>query len=231
MFSIARSRLALPVQFLFLVLNGVGVGVSVIYNVNTPDLYENNAHHPVGWVATWVVTAQFIMSLLFVYAGRSEKTMPKASERAAFLPISIANMAQHSMTPYSDYRWSGDSGQGTERSSSHDSGLVSPSDPESRLPFHKREAQAEDEDDEDQEGPTLPLPHKPSFFRNSGVDKFLSKRVPGLISSKLLKILEIVHVVIDRTILVLGFIAICTGGITYAGIFVSIILPSLTFSS
>ncbi|KAI9877743.1 MAG: hypothetical protein M1823_007056, partial [Watsoniomyces obsoletus] len=114
-FSISRSRYTAPVQFFFLLLNGLGVVFGTIYNVSTPDLYENNAHHKIGWIATWVVTAQVVMSLLFLYSGRTEKSAPSSCEHAAFLPISTDNMTQHNMSPYHDHRWSGDSGQGTER--------------------------------------------------------------------------------------------------------------------
>ncbi|KAI5289930.1 hypothetical protein KEM54_002853, partial [Ascosphaera aggregata] len=53
MLSIAKSKHTLPVQFIFLVFNAFGVLLSVIYNASTPDLYENNAHHKMGWIATW----------------------------------------------------------------------------------------------------------------------------------------------------------------------------------
>jgi len=69
MLSIARSRLAVPTQLLFLALNGCGIFFGIFYNVDTPDLYANNAHHKIGWIATWVMTAQVAMSLLFAFSG------------------------------------------------------------------------------------------------------------------------------------------------------------------
>jgi hypothetical protein len=218
MFSITRSRLALPTQFVFLVLNGLGVLFGTVYNVNTPDLYKNNAHHKIGWIATWVMTAQVVMGLLSLYSGRSKQTPAPVHERVGFLPVSIESMAQHIQTHhaagYSTYRWSGDSGQGTERSSFHQSRDISPTDP-SR--YAKPEAE-DDDDDDDKEDDSVPQGR--GFLRNTFADRYLSRRISGLLAQRLQRGLETVYEVIDRTILVLGFIAVTTGGVTYAGIFV-----------
>lgn len=224
MFSVARSRFALPVQFLFLLLNGLGVLCGTVYNINTPDLYENNAHHKIGWIATWLMTAQVIVSLLFTYSRRGQQSATPAGERASFLPMSVANMAQHNMQPYTDYRWSGDSGQGTERSSTLHSRDGSPTDPHRRDTFddfHKPEPEPEDDEDEVSLSPQ-PRPRS-SWLRIALIDKYLSARIPNLLSAKLLRIIEIVYEIVDKTILILGFIALTTGGVTYAGIFVSIL--------
>src|ERR1700744_1641964 len=113
MFSIARSRYALPVQFLFLAVNGLGLLFGIVYNINTPDLYVHNAHHRIGWIATWMGTALVITNLLFTYSRRSKQARaPAASERAAFLPVSVENMAQHNAHPHAEYPWSGHGRQG-----------------------------------------------------------------------------------------------------------------------
>ncbi|RMZ82261.1 hypothetical protein DV738_g1905, partial [Chaetothyriales sp. CBS 135597] len=175
-FSIARSRHALPVQLVFLALNGIGVIAGTVYNVGTPDLYEKNAHHSIGWVATWVATAQVVMSLLFLYTGRTKSGQAKVSETASYLPISTENIAslnESPVSPYHDYRWSGESGHHTDRSFSgttQNSRDLSPADDSDRLP----------------------------------------KEEPAT---------EILYEIVDRTILVLGFIAITTGVVTYTGIF------------
>jgi hypothetical protein len=210
----------------FLILNGLGVTLGTIYNVSTPDLYEHNAHHKIGWIATWVVTAQVVMSLLFLYSGRSEKKTPAQGERAAFLPVSpTETMVNQPMSAYHDYRWSGDSGQGTERSSTQSSRDASPTNAHR---YVKPEPQPDDDDEEDglpMPMPSLPSPPRASLFRIRIVDTFLTRRVPGLMSTKILRSLEVAYEVIDRTILILGFVALMTGGVTYAGIFVSRSLP------
>lgn len=219
MFSIVRSRLTLPVQFLFLILNCLGVIFGTVYNVNTPALYENNAHHKIGWIATWVMAAQVAMTMLFVYSGKFKKTSAPAaaSERAAFLPVSVESMAQHNMRPYSDYRWSGDSGQGTERSSTQTSRDVSPTDAARREEYSsytKPEAEPENDDEGHDE-----IPQRRGILRNKFFHKYLAARVPALLSSRPFNILTGVHNAIDRSIILLGFIALTTGGVTYAGIF------------
>jgi len=214
MFSITRSRLALPTQFLFLATNGLGVLFGTIYNLNTPDLYENNAHHTIGWIATWVMTAQVVVGLLLLYSRRSKQTSALAHERAAFLPVSVESMAEHNQmhqaASYNPYRWSGDSGQGTERSSRH-SRDISPAD-------HSRYTRPEAKEDDDENDSVVPQGR--GFLRNTFLDRYLSQRVPDLVSKRLQKGLEMAYEAIDRTILILGFIALATGGVTYAGIFV-----------
>lgn len=228
MFSIARSRYTLPAQFTFVVVNGVGVILATIYNVNTPDLYPNNAHHTIGWIATWVMTAQTVMSLLFLYSGRTKKTTGTETERAAFLPVSTANMAQHNgPSPYRHaYRWSADSGTPTGRSSVT---LNSPRDisPNDLYRLSKEVGRDDEMTDDDEEGLPMPMPkpvqsvRRRSRFRIKFVDGFLSKKVPGLFSQKLLKTAEVGYEVVDRTILILGWIALMTGGVTLAGWMVS----------
>lgn len=225
MFSIARSRYALPVQVTFFVVNASGVTLATIYNANTPDLYENNAHHKIGWIATWVMTAQTIMSLLFQYSGRSEKVDATALERTAFLPISTANMAQHDdSTPWRHaYRWSGDSGSPAGRSSTT---LNSPRDgsPNGRY----KEADGDDDTTDDEERLAIPMPTSSdnvamrSWFRIKGVHAFVAQRVPKHLARKLFKGAEIGYDVVDRSILILGWIAITSGGVTLAGWMVSL---------
>lgn len=216
MFSIARSRLALPTQFVFLVLNALGVVAGTIYNVNTPDLYVNNVHHKIGWIATWVVTAQVVMSLLFVYSGRNKKDTIASSERAAFLPPTL-HLADN--RPSHKYSWSGDSGQGTEppspTSASRD---ASPSSLHRNYDFTKPEEQ-EPESDDFEDIPVSPVRRRPSWFKNNILDRYMSTRVPKFASQKVITIAEVAYEIIDRTILVLGAIALITGGVTYSGIF------------
>lgn len=211
MLSVARSRLALPTQFAFLVFNAIGLLVGIIYNSQTPDLYENNAHHKIGWIITWVASAQVVMTLLFVYAGRGENEV-SSHERATFLPVSTEDTPSPLNTypsgSFHDYRWSRDSGQGSERNSSS---------------LHSRPASPSDEYD-GFEKPEDEFHAKPTesrrWFQGTVFDQFLSSRVPAMVSSRVLRALNIIHMVIERIILPFGFAAIATGGVTYGGIMV-----------
>ena len=207
MLSIARSRFALPSQFLFLVVNASGVLLGLVYNTSTPDLYNNNAHHKIGWIATWVISAQVVLALIFAYAGRGESASKPASyERAAFLPVATGESVHVFPTgPMHGYSWSRDSGQGTEPSSpSHSPGSLSCDSPEFE-DFEK----PEDE-------PPAPAPRR--WFPGTFVDRFLSHRVPGMVSNRVLRVFNGVYNVVDRIILPFGFVAIATGAVTYGGI-------------
>ncbi|KAL4959437.1 Ytp1 family protein [Aspergillus stella-maris] len=213
MLSIARSRFALLSQFFFLVVNAVGLFVGIVYNSQTPDLYVNNVHHKIGWIATGVIAIQVVLALIFTYAGRGEKE-ENAYERAQFLPVSTDDMAE---SPTSlpagirhEYRWSRDSGQGTERNTASlhsraSSSCPSPSDDYDG--FEKPEELPEQ------------LPESRGFMRSNVLDRFLANRVPTLVSARALRILSFLYNVIDRWILQFGFIAIATGAVTYGGIF------------
>lgn len=226
MLSIARSRLALPSQFIFLVLNAIAVLIGIIYNGQTPDLYENNAHHKLGWVVTWVATAQVVMTLIFTYAGRGQSEDASSHERGAFLPVStdenVSPLQSYPSRAFHDYRWSGDSGQGTERaSSSLHSRPMSPncdSTSDDYDGFEKPEDQVRD---------------KPSggrrWLQGTVVDRFLSSRVPAMVSNRVLRGLNATHMVIERVILPLGFAAIATGGVTYGGIMVCFLCVCFVF--
>ena len=197
-----------------------------MYNSNTPDLYKNNAHHKIGWIATWIVTAQVIMSLLFHYSGRGKRSEAVSSESRAFMPVSEENMTQHNTRLYSDHRWSADSGEGTEVSSTLNSRDASPMNPDRRDPYDDFEKPGPQPEGEGEDGESLSA----TMPRNSRLgfnvlDRYLASWAPTILSAKVLRIIEIVYEVIDRTILVLGFIALMTGGVTYVGMFVSALSP------
>ncbi|KAJ5088747.1 hypothetical protein N7456_012363 [Penicillium angulare] len=209
MLSIARSRLALPSQFLFTLINAFGLLFGIIYNSQTPDLYENNVHHKIGWVITWVVSGQVILSLIFAYAGRGDSNSTSNSyEETVFLPVAT-DEHQHTFPtgPLHRYRWSRDSGQGTESNSS----IHSPGSPcESAADY--------DDGFEKPEEPLRTQTTTRSWLHSSFVDRFLSNRVPGMVSNRVLRGLNLVYNIIDRIILPFGFVAIATGGVTYGGI-------------
>ena len=209
MLSIARSRYRLPVHFLFLVLNTLGVLLVTIYNASTPDMYPNNAHHKLGWILAWVVSAQIVMGVISIYAGRPGG---KRDERGALMPVSMAAMEQHRrmQSPGETYRFSNDSGQGTEPNTESLRSQSISSRGGDELPQVRH---APDEDDNDIE--------KQGLMHGSRVDKYLSKRIPGLLSSKVLRVFQFLYDVVDRLILILGFTALATGIITYGGLFVS----------
>ncbi|PGH10220.1 hypothetical protein AJ79_05475 [Helicocarpus griseus UAMH5409] len=223
MLSVARSRLALPTQFVFLIVNALGLLLGVVYNSQTPNLYDNNVHHTIGWIATWVMFAEVLMGLLFAYSGRNKNIDAGPSyERVAFLPVSTTepqNEVYHPSGALHQYRWSRDSGQGTEmNSSSFQSRNTSP-DRGRRMSSPDDSVELEEKPDDGNDGMDDETPMSNRFFRNAFLDRFLSKRVPGLLSGRVISVMDVIYVIIERTILILGFIAIATGAVVYGGIF------------
>ncbi|KAI1966641.1 hypothetical protein LOZ58_000129 [Ophidiomyces ophidiicola] len=214
MFSIARSRLALPAQFIFLIVNALGVLVGIVYNGQTPDLYQNNAHHKVGWIATCVVIAQFVLGLLFAFPRRKWRGEGAAYERVSFIP-NLHSFPQDNMEPRHQHRWSRDSGQGTERSSSSLHSQRSSSAGCGRRPVQDDKVEEFDEN-QDKENKALSMFER--FFRGAALDKFLAFWTPGLLSQHCGNVLRVGFIIVERTILPFGFIAIVTGAVTYGGI-------------
>ncbi|RDW67894.1 integral membrane protein-3 [Coleophoma cylindrospora] len=215
MLSIARSRFSLLAQFAFLALNSVAVFLVTIYNAKTPDLYPNNAHHKLGWLLTWVVSAQVVMAVITRYTGRQgSKPDTPLEERESFIPVSTSAMAEHQRIHdlrSGNFRFSNDSGQGTEPNteSLRSQSISSGNGDEENMTDMRREYEDE---------PFQPV-EKPGILRGSRMDRFLSNKLPGLLSSRALQVFHLIYDSIDRVILILGFVALMTGWITYGGIF------------
>ncbi|TGJ86236.1 hypothetical protein E0Z10_g2551 [Xylaria hypoxylon] len=220
MLSIARSRYTLAVQFLFLLTNAIGVLTGIVYNANTPDLYPNNAHHKLGWLVTWVVGVQVLVGLV----GRVVTMISKSSrpghgreEEQSFIPVSTEAMAEHHRTNpdsfSSPYRHSNDSGQGTERNteSLRSASLSTIVGHESPTELNDRRRHYE-EDEED-------LAFKPAEMRSASASQSLIAKIASRISDKAWRVIMFGYGFVDRTILILGYITLCTGLITYARFF------------
>lgn len=221
MLSLARSHLTLLVHTVFLILNASGLLVGTAYNARTPDLYPNNLHHKLGWVITWMVSAQALVGLLNLYTGRFKQEESGFVERQAFM-LSIDVMAERQRLNeegHDSYRYSIDSGQGTEReSSSLRSHSLSPTDehPERQLPSYRAKLEAGHAADEE----TVVDGSRESggFLQNSAVDRFLLRKVPGMLSTRVLRVLNAFYAVVDRAVLPLAFVLFVTGAVTFAGI-------------
>lgn len=223
MFSIARSRYTLPTQCVFIAINALGVLFSTIYDAKTPDLYPNNAHHKLGWLVTWVLSAQVLVSLLGRLVGAFQQDGNKlvASERQSFIPVSQNAMDEHHRLHGSGYdslyRHSNDSAQGSEpnteslRSHSFSSTPDTLTSPTAEYHAHKEFV----EDDDDVEV------NLPGVSRTGGPVRNLAVKIGSKISSRAWKVLIFGYNFIDRTSMILGFITLATGIITLGRFFVS----------
>ena len=219
MLSLARSRYTLLVQFVFLAANAVGVLLAIAYNASTPDLYPNNAHHKLGWIATAVVCAQVAIGLLGTVAGVMKRrgSLPRSgAEGMAFIPVSTANMAEHHRLHLISQpaRLSSDSGQGTEPKTESLRGNSVSTPEDENIGLHDIRADYADDVDDLEPG---------DAGRHFGSRRFA--RLRTFVTSPVWRIFSIAYHVVDRTILILGFITLCTGIVTYGRFFVS---PGIT---
>lgn len=213
MLSVTRSRLALAMQIAFFGLNGFGLLVGTIYNSETPDLYENNLHHKLGWAITWILLAQIIIGLLRFYTNGKTNADADNEERAAFMPISTNHMTgyqqMHPGSVASMHRYSHDSGHGTESDSGRSdslTGLHEEKDEETQHFGHQlRDDHADHAENRRSLGFTV-------------ADRLLS-RASQLVPTQLMKMMNFFYEAVDVLILVIGFITVLTGFITFAGIF------------
>lgn len=227
MLSVARSRFHLPAQLVFLIVNGVGVLVGVIYDHQTPDLYEGQKHGSIGWVSTWVASAWVILSLVRAYSGSNQK---RRSSGQAVTHAAMAMFRRFQDSPSSDgHRWSADSGQGTERNSESlfdQSRSPSIGSENQQLGHESPRHDQDDDDDADEEDF-----EKRSFLRRSTVDRFLSRKIGRFSGFKrTLQVTSIAKVVLDKMMLLFGFLCITTGAVVYGGVFVSSTILLFSFA-
>ncbi len=216
MLNAARSRLAVPVQLGFLGINGVALLLSRIYTNKTPDLYENNSHHKLGWVIIWVVVAQSFMAVVKLVAN-SSRLMPgfRKAHAVAPIPISADAMVQHHPLQQTNVQgqggYSDDSGHGTASETSRTNSMSGTTDcgDEVLHDFHSPH-EAEDEVD---------MAEKRSLLGNNVMNRFLLS-MPSRVSRKGMRAINLAYQMINYVILLLGFFAITTGVVVYSGIFV-----------
>ncbi|KAF3053510.1 hypothetical protein E8E11_010977 [Didymella keratinophila] len=215
MLSIARSRYVFPSQFVFLVVNALALLIGIVYNHKTPELYENNSHSKTGWIVTWIASAWVFMALVQTYADRDQA---HSFDDENTQPLNAANMAEYQRVKVEDlespYRYSNDSGQGTERSSASLYGhSQSPSveSEDQHFPGPVRRNTHDDLDDLEDVG--LEKPKLKSRF-----DAFFSRSVARFVVGRTAKVIRLLYVIFERTIIVQGLVAILTGTVVYGGI-------------
>ncbi|KAF4121593.1 Protein of unknown function (Ytp1) [Geosmithia morbida] len=212
MLSLVSSRYTLLTQLVFLATNALGLLLGTIYNAQTPDLYPGNAHHPIGWIITWVVSAHILVSLVGRVAGfikgykgaRHQQT--STQEHQPFIPVS--NGAEYDER---QRRSSDDSAQASNHSAeSMGSNSVSThvADDEMGAEHHKEYT------DEDQEFEDLPLVDSPIPSSNR-----LILKIAQAISQRIWRYIRLGYQIVDRIILPFGFVAFTTGIATYGRFF------------
>lgn len=231
MLGVAQSPFHIPVQIAFLAMTVIGVIFAILYNSATPDFYENNAHHKIGWVIVWALIAQVVAGLIrgvarYVNSDRSSRSRNIAEEAEDMFMLGDDEEDDEPIEtkPRPEFqRMSSDSGNETGESTPR---TASSNGPSSVPHDNRRSSENTLLDREDRERQFHALNNKVSRPRNadSKMENYLAKNFQNRgwksrISRRGAFIAKIVHAVIGRPLFCLGFIQICTGVVTVTGIF------------
>jgi Domain of unknown function (DUF2427) len=209
MLSIARSKLAGLSQLIFVVLNSAGFLFGIVYNANTPNLYEGEIHSTLGWLLTTLVTIHALLSAVSSYSVAGQRSASVSGIR--YQPLAQFQEAEA-------YRYSRDSGQGTEPPSP---GNIDSNAAESGY----REANAPKHEADDNYAEILLDNHKP--VDETIVDRLLVRFLATDGANRVLRGVRIFCNILDRVLLILGFVAISAGVAVYGGHFVGRRFPSI----
>ena len=230
MLGVAQSSFHIPVQIAFLIMTIIGITFSILYNSATPDFYENNAHHKIGWVIAWMLAAQIVSGMIRGVAryvnGPSfsrDQEIANEAEDMFMLGGDETDEEDHGdeIKPGPDFRRkTSDSGNDTGESTPR--GGSTSSAPTSRADYGIRRS-SENTLLDDREGNFRNLDPGPRNAE-SKMEKYLAKKLQNQgwlsrISRRGAFIAKVVHGVIGRPLFCLGFIQICTGIVTVTGIF------------
>ena len=215
--NLARYRYSLVTQLCFLGVHILGLFLGAIYTGKTPDLYENNAHNKIGWIVTWIVLVQTVNGVIKLYESGTSTRKGETEEEATFLPISHETMAQHQWSQGirapEQYRYSRDSGQGTEPESPEDETRPPPLEENEDVDHfnYHRPQHVDTEEDFDEKRVMLRFP---ALLR-------LVSQFSALMPKRAIIFMDVVYDLVNGLILILGFTAITTGIVVYGGVFVS----------
>lgn len=179
-----------------------------MHHAGAPDLYKGNMHSPLGWALSVIMLLQCVIGAAQMYApvGVSEKTASE-EETQAFIPISVEAMVQHQAmhgrNERDQFRFSRDSGQGTEPEFSSSCSVASVEGE----PRKFEECTLGDYSDR-------------SDDRSRSVFRWRLRGKSRIRSSRILRIVIRLSDLIDYAILPLGFVAIISGLVIYGGVFV-----------
>ena len=194
MLNIAGSNLRYPFHVAFLGFLGIGVILGLAYKSRTPDLYPGGLHNNIGWVLTVLVFVHFIVGILRSFTKHRE--LGKDRELTPFI-----SSRSHEEDPDSDHPNQSLSPKNISPCPSRSDCPTEDTDVETLFDVHLQDNSR--------------LKHRfnnPMSCRrrwwNVSESNFPNQR------------LDIGYDFVLRFFLILGFVVICTGIVTMAGIFV-----------
>lgn len=222
----AKSRHALPAQIIFLASHLVGLVMGVTYNARTPDLYPNNAHHKIGWIATVVVILHVCLSMAQRVIGSWAKSSTGRFNQdfGAYIPVTQSALDTHqrlSIPPYHhSSRSSYDSGHGTDRETES---------LRSNFVLTAVERPASDHSDSAMNlSETSPLDQ--DRLNDNGWYRYASTLISRCYARRNTA-LNVWYSFVDWIILPYGFVSICTGIVAFGRLFVSFHIHATPFMS
>lgn len=209
MLSIGQSRFALPAQVVFLGANAMGLFLGVVYNAKTPNLYENNAHHKIGWIFSWFAVAWIALAIVKLCGARSGYTEIHSAHEL-YRPLQSEDS-----TP--DRSWFVGRDQRLGRRSRSSSPSLE------LMPGLRDRIMSRGSSDPDDEMADM---GKHGFLKAVDVEQFLSKIARFLHARRLFVPSNVVCSILERLIVIFGFVALLTGIATFGGIFVRLLLAT-----
>lgn len=210
MLSVARSRYHLPAQLTFHGINAVALFTGFVYNQSTPDLYVTNAHHPIGWIVTSLTMIWTFISLFTAYANAVKQRRPENAILQSPRGIETKDYdSQHYVDSPSSYRFSHDSGNfsGGSRSNSSDS------------VYKKDDFIPIGNDQENRDDDYNASTEESGFLGRKKVQGILARIVQFGCDTRFSAILRVSQIVLEKFLLLLGFLAITSGFVVYGGLF------------
>jgi hypothetical protein len=210
MLSVARSKHHLPAQLVFHSINGLGMLTGFVYNQSTPDLYVSNSHHPIGWVVTSLTVLWTLLSLVVAYTNVQKKhehqtAAPRVSSQSRMEDASFEGYVDNPST----YRYSRDSGNfsGGSRSNSSDS------------IFEKDETIPLQNDQDHGDFEARDTVESRGFLRGNKLNSAFACAARFTSHVRFSATLRVSKIVLEKFLLLLGFLAITSGFIVNGGLF------------
>ena len=210
MLSVARSKHHLPAQLVFHSINVIGMFTGFVYNHSTPDLYTKNSHHPIGWVVTSFTVLWTLLSLVVAYTnGQKKNEHPRAASRTSSQDrIGDASFEDYVDSP-STYRCSRDSGNFSGGSRSNSSDSIFEKDETIPLRDDLDRGDFDTHDDTELHG----------SLRGKKLKGVVARAARFTSHEKILAALRVLQIVLEKFLLLLGFLTLTSGFIVYGGLF------------
>ncbi|TVY55113.1 putative membrane protein [Lachnellula cervina] len=201
MLNSAKSNLRYPSRIAFLGLHGIGTVFGFAYYSRTPDLYPKASHNGLGWAISALILAHFIIGIIKDSIGRTSDSGTK-DEYVPFIAEVTGRMTREEERNM-------EAANQPSRSSSSTATSPYPNLTESSVETNSETlldvhlhccSRLEHRYDE-------PMTWSRRWANVSG-------------SNVLIRILDLWFDIVDQGLLILGFVAICTGIVTMVGIFV-----------